>query len=336
MMEFSVIITVFHESPFLREILASTRQLDLPSDSLEFVVVGAEDNEEARHLVEVESSAAEISFRYIGCASSNRSKWLNVACADAQGNILVFTEDDCVLMPDWLQKLWEVFQREANVGAVGGVDELEHGGSTFDLALDWVLNSFVGTGGLRRKYGSRIGHYYPKLWNMAVPREIAFQAALRTPDGLPQLFNEYLDVNEDVDLVNRIKQLGKSIVFAPEVRVKHYRVSTFLSFTRRNFYMARTCRSLGVHRLPQSVLASFALGVPALAISSIFFPFLSITFLICLGSYIAILIMSAIAGFIQMRKLSAFILIPLLLASLHFARGLGYLFPLREDTLVGR
>jgi hypothetical protein len=43
-----------------------------------------------------------------------------------------------------------VIAREPGVGIIGGMDEIETDGSAFDLALDHVLQSFLGSGGLRR------------------------------------------------------------------------------------------------------------------------------------------------------------------------------------------
>ena len=56
---------------------------------------------------------------------------------------------------------------------ITGLDRTGTNEPTFNIALDYVLNSFAGTGGLRSKKGPRVGKYYPKLWNMAILREVA-------------------------------------------------------------------------------------------------------------------------------------------------------------------
>jgi cellulose synthase/poly-beta-1,6-N-acetylglucosamine synthase-like glycosyltransferase len=320
---------VDHGGRFLREALVSTNQIDFPADCFEVLVVGADDDDEARHIVEAESRSAKFDLRYVGCSASSRSARLNAACAVAQGTVLVFADDDCRFLPDWIQKLRKVLQQEPNVGIVGGVDELDHEGSAFDLALDWVLNSFLGTGGLRRGEGFSLDRYYPKLWNMAVPREVAFNVASQKEEGRPQIFNESLVVHEDVDLAKRIEYMDKRIVYAPEVRIKHRRDTTFASFIRRNFSMARTCRTLGVHRLPQVLLTIFALCVVTLAISSLVFQPSRVVFLASMGVYLVPLLATAVAGYRHTKRVPVLVLIPLLLTALHIARGLGYLFPWR-------
>jgi GT2 family glycosyltransferase len=329
--KFSVILPVCHGGSFLRNALISLRKIEFPPGLFEVLVAGADNDQVSRNIVRAESYAEKFNILYVGCANSNRSAKLNTACSVSRGHILVFADDDCVFLPDWLRRLSGVLEHESDIGIIGGKDELEHNGSPYDLALDFVLNSFLGTGGLRGTRPS-VGRYYPKLWNMAIPREVAFNVALKSKEGLTQIFNESIIAHEDVDLANRIEKSGKRVVFAPEVRIRHCRDTNFFSFVRRNVIMACTCRALGIHRLPHMSLAIFALGTPALALASVFLHPLRIVLLILLGMYAAILIAGAIGGFRRTGDPRMLAIIPGLMVSLHLARGLGYLLPLRDKS----
>jgi glycosyltransferase involved in cell wall biosynthesis len=326
-LEFSIILPLCHNISFLRSALKSLRQMNFPSNLFEVLVVGGDDDDESRKIVENEVGTVRYDLKYINSNDTNRSRRLNAACAMARGNVLVFSDDDCIFLPDWLQRIKEVIQREQNLGIIGGKDELEHDVSAFSIALDYVLNSFLGTGGMRSGTGRSVGRYYPKLWNMAVPREVASDITLETIDGFPQVFNESLFVHEDVDLANRIEKSGRRIVFAPGVNIKHYRDTTFHSTVRRNFDMAQTCRKLDVHQLPHMMLSIFVIFALGITIASIFFQSLRIVFLIYMGTYMALLFISTISGFKRTRRLKVLVLIPLLTLSLHVSRGLGFLFP---------
>jgi cellulose synthase/poly-beta-1,6-N-acetylglucosamine synthase-like glycosyltransferase len=329
--EFSIILPQCHNVSFLRVSLKSLCQINFPSDKFEVLVIGGDDDDESREIVENEACTVEYDLKYIGSNSSKRSRRLNAACAIVRGSVLVFSDDDCIFLPNWLKKLNEVLQLESNIGIVGGKDELQHNGSAFDMALDCVLNSFLGTGGMRSGDGRSIGKYYPKLWNMAIPRDVASSVTLEAKGGFPQVFNEALIVHEDVDLAKRIKKSGRRIVFAPEVRVKHYRDTTFYSTVRRNFNMAHTCRLIGVHRFPHMILSIFVLSALVLTISSIFFQPLRIVFLICVGTYMTLLFVSTIGGLKQTRRLRVLLLIPVLTFSLHVSRGLGFFLPCKRS-----
>jgi GT2 family glycosyltransferase len=327
--KFSLILPVCHGGPFLLKALESLRGIEFPPEHFEVLVVGDDDDKVSRNMVETGPYAEELNISYISSKNSNRSAKLNAACSLSRGQILVFSDDDCIFLPDWLQTLTRALERHPDIGVIGGQDEPVHNGSPFGLALDCVLNSFFGTGGLRGK-GPSMGKYYPKLWNMAIPREVAFDIALKNEGGSIQIFNESLIVHEDVDLGNRVERSGRRIVFSPEVRVRHCRDTTFLRFVRRNVNMASTSRALGIHRLTHLSLAVFALSAPALAMASVFVHSLRTVVLILFGMYTVILIACALRCFRRTGNPNMLALVPGLMVSLHLARGLGYLLPLRR------
>jgi len=211
---------------------------------------------------------------------------------------------------------------------VGGVDRAITNDSPFHNALDFVLNSFLGTGGLRAK-GSSLGRYFPKLWNMAIPHEVIEDVALKGSNRELQVFNESLKVHEDVELIDRIEKKGKKIIHAPEVVVLHARDTNLISFARRSFNMARTSRSIGVHRLPHLLLVSSVLLLIFLIAVAPVSPHIQTLLAIAVTAYMVILLVSGLSGFIRTNQLLVFFYIPVLLTVQHFSRGLGYLFPWR-------
>jgi GT2 family glycosyltransferase len=289
-LHFSIILPVCHGGAFLSAALDSIRKLDYPPEQVEVIVK----------------------------EGANRSASLNAACAEARGKWLAFADDDCVLGADWLKRLRAVTEREPDAGMIGGVDELVTDGSAFDLALDSVLNSFWGTGGLRRGAGVRAGRFYPRLWNMAIARDAI------APMG-PRVFDEGLDVHEDVELAERIRKAGRRIVFAPDWRIGHRRDTTYRSFVRRNFGMGKVSGQHGIHRLPHSVLAAFAVGMPLLVFGSWIMAPLRPALTVAAAAYGAVLLLCAVAGFVRARNSKVLAIIPALLVSCHFARGAGYL-----------
>lgn len=307
--DFSIILPVCHGGELLRAALESIRQLEYPPERFEVVVAGRED---------VPSTPEPVLMRAIQVHTANRAAALNAACAAAQGAWLVFADDDCLVRPDWLKTLALVIAREPGAGIIGGVDELETNGSAFDLALDQVLHSFLGSGGLRRGGGVRVGRYYPRLWNMAMPRDMV-------QSMLPHVFDETLRVHEDVELAERIRATGRNIVFAPELRIGHRRNTTFRSFVRRSFRMAVVAGRFGLHREAHSVLAAAVSGVFALAVAASVQPAARVVLLTGIAVYAAMILGVALRGSRARRSLRVLLLVPVLLVSCHFARGLGYL-----------
>jgi hypothetical protein len=252
---------------------------------------------------------------------------LNEACRVARGNVLVFADDDCVFMEGWLENLKEVMNREPDIGLVGGQDELVSVNSAFGLALDHVLQSFIGTGGMRKGSGVRTGTYYPKLWNMAIPKDIADMVAFENEDGQVCVFDESLQVQEDVELARRITREGKRIVCAPEVRIGHKRDTTFGLFVKRNIQKGQTSRQLGTHRLSHSVLMLFSLLVIFSLFTSFYSPLMRSVFFVVGGGYAVILLGASIIGYWRTKRIAVSLMIPVVLIVLHFGRGLGYCIP---------
>jgi GT2 family glycosyltransferase len=327
-LRFSIILPVWHGGGFLEDALDSSRHLDFPPDRFEVIVAGEEADVASQRIVEAAKERSAVPIRFVGCSGTRRSKMLNAACDAATGQILVFADDDCVFREMWLRNLDEVIRREPSFGMIGGEEELDSDNSPFDLALDYVLKSFIGTGGVRKGSGPLTREYYPRLWNMAVPRDVALEVASNIAGKPPQIFDESLDAHEDVDLGKRIAGIKRHVVYAPEIRVGHRRAATIWRFFRRNFNNARVSRSLGVHRLPHLALAAFTLLLPALFLASRFSPLSGYLLVAILGAYCTLLLAAGLRGFLHSRRLSVLAIVPVLLVTLHLARGIGYLFPL--------
>jgi len=328
---FSVIIPVFHGGRFLREALASAVALDDSAGRFEVIVAGQQGDEGARRAVE-EAAAGGARVCFVPCPTRNRSAMLNAAWRRARGRVLAFTDDDCVLPPGWLAALKAALEDAEAVGVVGGPDR--HGGSrgAFDCALDWVLESFVARCGFRSG-GSGAGKYYPRCWNMAVPGEVAHQVALRRNGAAPALFDESLEVHEDVELARRIEQSGRRIAFAPDAGVVHARDTTLGSLVRRNFGMARVSAGLGVHRFAHGVLAASLVGAAALATAAALYAPARTALAACAAAYVLALLGCALAAAVATRRMGVIPHVVLILAGLHVARGLGYLAGLGSGKL---
>jgi len=313
----------------LRAVLKSAIALDYPTDHFELLIADEMHNENSQQAVAEVNTISPFPVRFIPCRSSNRAHRLNQACSVAQGEILVFTDDDCILPPDWLRKLEAAMNGQHNIGAVGGTD-VGLQSRPFDLALDWVLNSIVGSGGCRFRHGPRVGRFYPKLWNMAVPRNVAEEVALPSQNGIMNVFDDSLAVHEDVELMRRIAQSGRRIVYESSVRVSHYRDTNFHSFIGRNFNMARICRRERLHRIPHFFLAGAILLALVMGIAAIRLPAAGLVLLTGSAIYAVILAGCALAGGISKGSVRVAFYIPIMLAGVHLVRGLGFLFPARQ------
>jgi glycosyltransferase involved in cell wall biosynthesis len=324
--EISIILPVCHGGRFLIDALASLRSIQFRKDRFEVVISGDEHDYESRATVESESALVDYDMKFVEARIPSRSAKLNAAFAQTKGRILAFADDDCIFCPDWLDRITVILDQHKGVGAVGGRDVLETRGTPFDLSLDCILNSFIGVGTVRKGTSAALGKYYPRLWNMAVPRRAVESVFVDSADG-PILFSEDLEVHEDVELMERIERAGWRLVFAPDLLIRHRRDTSFRSFVKRNFNMARACRSLGVHRFPHIVLTVLFSCIIFLGIGAIGVPPLRLPFEILLCLCLLQLTAAGIIAIIRTGSALVMVLTPVMLYSLYAARVLGYLFP---------
>ena len=321
--KFSVILPVCHRRQFLKQALSSLVAVSSPLGGFEIIIAGKKERTNNLSVFCAEQTALRLVE-----SKGSRSDVLNAACAAACGSFLVFADDDCVFPKDWLVNIERSLIDHPDAAVLGGSDVLAPNASVFGLALDEVLNSFVGTGGMRRGSSVRTGRYYPRLWNMTVLADAAKQAAL---DGLEQrlIFDPSLDVHEDVDLTRRISARGGKVVYVPDVRVGHCRDTNFTSFFKRNIRMAQICRRLGIHRAAHSALITLMIGFPVMGVVSLVVEALKVFFLSAVGVYAAAVVLTGIKGAVKKKRAVLTGWIPVLMVSLHMARAVGYLFPLR-------
>lgn len=320
---YSVIVPICHGGLFLLNALASLSSLKTPPGGFEVLIAG-----EARNLhEEVDFNFAGQSMQFVA-GGSNRSEALNAACANAQGQVWIFSDDDCIFPADWLLKVEQSLIRHREASIIGGSDILADGASIFDQALDETLQAFAGTGGIRLAGTMSAGRYYPKLWNMTVWAEAARQAA---PDEQTRklIFNPVLNVHEDVDLVQRIIEHGGKVAYDPNISVVHNRDTDFASFFRRNRAMAQLCRCQGIHRIAHLALLILLSSLLVLGALSFAIPAVFPLFLCVAGAYVLLVLSAGVIAMWRKKQFAMVWLVPALIISLHIARATGFLLPRR-------
>jgi len=238
----------------------------------------------------------------------------------AEGEIFVFTDDDCLFERKWLDLLLAAF--DANrVGTVGGPDRTPEEASFFAKCVGYLFTSFIGTGGLRGGDMLRIGRYYPKGCNMAVLRE-----AIDKVGG----FDELLGPGEEIELGYRIEKAGYQIKYAPRAFVWHKRRASLKPFLQKVFKIGYTRVVLarkhrGLLQIGHMIPFICVLTALSLLVLSSIFPNAMKILLFTVSGYLVILLFSGFQALYRIKDIRALFIIPLLILLHHLIHGTGFL-----------
>lgn len=210
MISLSVIVCTRDRPQQLRHCLTRIGSLVQPTEgTVEILVVNNGHREGIPELVSEVAGGASLPFRYLEEPAPGLAHGRNRGLAAARGEVIVFTDDDCLPADDWLAALETAFCRR-KVDLVGGRVEL-HDPSDRPVTIKTkakreFLQSASGLDGFlhgcnlafRRGVVERIGGFDPR-----------FGAGSLVPGA------------EDTDLVYRAFRAGFGVSYEPSVVVAH-------------------------------------------------------------------------------------------------------------------
>ena len=207
----SVVVCAYNAEPTMHSCLASLKELNYPN----YEVIVVNDGSTDRTL---EISKCYDYVRLISQENKGLSVARNVGIAAATGEIVAFTDSDCVVDPDWLTYLVEKFLF-SGFSAVGGPNlpppedslvpscvAVSPGGPAHVLLSDEVAEHIAGC-------------------NMAFRREV-----LQELGGFDPQFRA---AGDDVDLCWRLQDRGYIIGFSPAAIVWHFRRNTVAAYLKQ-------------------------------------------------------------------------------------------------------
>ena len=217
----TIVIPTRHRPLLLAACLESIAASDYPTDRIEVIVVddGGGSAEQA-----VEAVAGQLETVVLRCPGVGPAAARNRGGAEASGEILAFTDDDCRVRPDWLSALVAQLAGEGPRAAGGyTVNALpENRWSTASQRVIDIVYAFYNSD--RRRVS------FLATNNLAVPAD-AFRAA----GGFDPTFR----TAEDRDFCRRWLAGGLELVYVPEAIVLHAHSLTLGAFVRQHFAYGR-------------------------------------------------------------------------------------------------
>ena len=276
----SVIVPTKNSVDTVARCIRSVRDCNYPN--MEIIVVDGGSSDGTAEVVESMGVLVITGF------GRSRASDCNIAIKHARGEIVAFTDSDCIVDKQWLWKLEEMFA-DVNVGVAGGPDLTRPENLTKVSLAEGLIHSFYR--GLASKDDT--------------DALIGCNSAYRT-SRLLQVggFNSQLPGAEDTELNSRMVRAGNIIRTDVNCRVFKLRNYTYSSLARKYWrygkeigIVERHFHSFTTRRRVQ--FYSLLAGIIGVALVSLYYPlFLPITFAayvtVCLGLYLHL---SRVSGF---------------------------------------
>lgn len=152
---------------------------------------------------------------------------MNAGLAAATGDVVCFIDDDCIVRPDWLERLVAHYER-AEVGGVGGRDLVHEEGI--------ILRGRVAQVGVLTWYGRLVGNHHLDYEGPALEVDHLKGANMSFRRELLRPFDERMSGGSsclnDTDASLHVRGQGYRLVYDPQVVVDHYPAARFDSSTR--------------------------------------------------------------------------------------------------------
>lgn len=200
----SVVVCAYNAERTMAACLASLEKLNYPN--YEVVVINDGSNDRTRAISEQFDYVRLINQENKGLSAAR-----NVGIEAADGEIVAFTDSDCVADPDWLTYLVGTFLRSGK-SAVGGPN--------FPPPEDTLVPSAVAVspgGPTHVLLNDEVAEHIPGC-NMAFKKKV-----LQEINGFDPVFRA---AGDDVDLCWRLQNAGYPIGFSPAAIVWHFRRNT--------------------------------------------------------------------------------------------------------------
>ena len=219
-MRFSVVVPTYNRAKALARCLAALANQSHQSYELIVVDDGSDD--------ETESVACSVpNVRYLRQNKKGPAAARNLGFSCACGEFVAFTDDDCILPPNWLEQLESGYMRHPEVVGVGGYMEASAellAASIFAQYERYITRTVYGVG----RHEVIGGFECPAggTNNMSYRRWV-----LEEIGGFDESFP--FAAGEDADLKWRICQRGYKLLYVP-VKATHLQAYSWRSFTRQN------------------------------------------------------------------------------------------------------
>ena len=301
----SIIIPVKNEELLIGKCLKSLAELNYPKDKYEVIISDGLSTDRTAKI------AADFGAKIIKNTGQTVAPGRNIGFAHSRGEIIAFTDADCVVGNDWLSAAVKYFADES-VAGVGGPNLAPANESAFGQAVRFLFlfGSFA-SGSVYVSDARKIKPVVSLPGCNAIYRREALEKIMPT--------DETLLTCDDVEMNYQILQQGYKLLYTHDVLVWHYRRDTPKRFWKQIYRYSIGRLQLGKRRRDGINLIHiiFGLSIPIFIALLVFtFVFNSIYPIMVIGA--ALLLIGFFAGLCLIKEKSLTVAVNAFLAMIIF------------------
>ena len=211
---FSFIIPVYNRPNEILELLQSMKKLNY-AKPYEIVIVEDGSTETSKEVIK-EFKDLNISYYYKSNSGPGDSR--NYGMQKAKGEYFLILDSDVILPSNYLLEAEKALENNF-VDCFGGIDNAHDSFTDLQKAINYVMTSFLTTGGIRGGSES-LAKFQPRSFNMGLSKE-----AFRASNGFGKIHP-----GEDPDLSMRLWEQGFKTALFSKVEVFHKRRISWSKF----------------------------------------------------------------------------------------------------------
>jgi len=237
----TVINPVRNTQRTLARCLESLVVLDYPMENLEFIFAdGGSTDATVSIIKEWQKRYPQIKLVEVAnCKSPGQAR--NAALAIARGDYIAFTDGDCYVRKDWVNKILEPFLKDSTIGMVGGeIHTMRTDHNNTEIYCEQT--KFLSVAG---RCNLTSEGYYPTIkkdlphevnGNIHSPFFATANAAVskKAADAIGREFWHEI-TNEDVDFSIRILKAGYKLYYKPDAVVEHMHRMSLADYSKQLF-----------------------------------------------------------------------------------------------------
>ncbi|MCC7208171.1 MAG: glycosyltransferase family 2 protein [Anaerolineae bacterium] len=314
----SVIMPVRNEAAFIAQSLGAVLAQDYPHDQLEVFIADGMSTDATRVVIAETAARHEtISVKVIDNPQQIVPTGMNLALAEAHGEVIIRVDGHTIIAPDYVQQCVMALHRTGADNVGGRMDAR----STTPLgeAAALATGSPFGVGGARFHYSHReeyVDTVYMGAWRRSIFANVG-------------LFDEELVRNQDDEFNYRLRGAGGKILLLPNIRSEYFPRTTWKGLWRQyfqyGFYKVRVLQKhpaqMQLRQFVPPVFVSFLVGGAILGLGSRLVRRLW-AFMVLSYALVNFIVSWRLAAQHGLRHLR---LLPTVFASLHLSYGLGFL-----------